>query len=209
MLICESLLIQLLGELNAASFQTDSENSKWLCMHLPWFVLKCIICNCKKEHRSTMQPCLIHPLCIILVWVTDWERTSLEKSIRFFRTSFLQPLLKACKVRVAVHSYASMWIIETLQKIFGGNILGKYNITSPQKLKLCSKPFDLELEHILTKKLTLCYIGIQEIYKATSLNFIWPRNFAGGTGKRIQCKAPAVQEFLELVKSTCAGTTPR
>nr|CAB3465506.1 unnamed protein product [Digitaria exilis] len=26
-----------------------------------------------------------------------WERTSLEKSIRFFRTSFLQPLLKACK----------------------------------------------------------------------------------------------------------------
>jgi DNA primase small subunit len=27
----------------------------------------------------------------------DWERTSLEKSIRFFRASFLQPLLKACK----------------------------------------------------------------------------------------------------------------
>ncbi|TVU45644.1 hypothetical protein EJB05_05135 [Eragrostis curvula] len=46
-------LSQLLGELNAAGFQTDSENS--------------------------------------------WERTSLEKSIRFFRTSFLQPLLKACK----------------------------------------------------------------------------------------------------------------
>lgn len=46
-------LSQLLGELNAASFQTDSEN--------------------------------------------NWERTSLEKSIRFFRTSFLQPLLKACK----------------------------------------------------------------------------------------------------------------
>ncbi|RLN23591.1 DNA primase small subunit-like [Panicum miliaceum] len=46
-------LSQLLGELNAAGFQTDSEN--------------------------------------------NWERTSLEKSIRFFRTSFLQPLLKACK----------------------------------------------------------------------------------------------------------------
>uniref|UniRef100_A0A0E0L1H3 DNA primase n=1 Tax=Oryza punctata TaxID=4537 RepID=A0A0E0L1H3_ORYPU len=28
----------------------------------------------------------------------DWEGTSLEKSIRFFRTSFLQPLLKACRV---------------------------------------------------------------------------------------------------------------
>uniref|UniRef100_I1PUT2 Uncharacterized protein n=1 Tax=Oryza glaberrima TaxID=4538 RepID=I1PUT2_ORYGL len=27
----------------------------------------------------------------------DWERTSLENSIRFFRASFLQPLLKACK----------------------------------------------------------------------------------------------------------------
>ncbi|OEL18763.1 DNA primase small subunit [Dichanthelium oligosanthes] len=46
-------LSQLLGELNAAGFQADSEN--------------------------------------------NWERTSLEKSIRFFRTSFLQPLLKACK----------------------------------------------------------------------------------------------------------------
>ncbi|RLN18053.1 DNA primase small subunit [Panicum miliaceum] len=47
------ILSQLLGELNAVGFQTDSEN--------------------------------------------NWERTSLEKSIRFFRTSFLQPLLKACK----------------------------------------------------------------------------------------------------------------
>ncbi|PUZ39459.1 hypothetical protein GQ55_9G311800 [Panicum hallii var. hallii] len=46
-------LSQLLGELNAVGFQTDSEN--------------------------------------------NWERTSLEKSIWFFRTSFLQPLLKACK----------------------------------------------------------------------------------------------------------------
>ncbi|KAM0905806.1 hypothetical protein ACQ4PT_017114 [Festuca glaucescens] len=27
----------------------------------------------------------------------DWDRTSLEKYIRFFRTSFLQPMLKACK----------------------------------------------------------------------------------------------------------------
>lgn len=27
----------------------------------------------------------------------DWERTSLGKSIRFFRSSFLQPLLKSCK----------------------------------------------------------------------------------------------------------------
>ncbi|KAF4353192.1 hypothetical protein CsatB_004715 [Cannabis sativa] len=27
----------------------------------------------------------------------DWDRTSLGKSIRFFRTSFLQPLLKSCK----------------------------------------------------------------------------------------------------------------
>uniref|UniRef100_A0A0D9WJ53 Uncharacterized protein n=1 Tax=Leersia perrieri TaxID=77586 RepID=A0A0D9WJ53_9ORYZ len=33
------------------------------------------------------------------VWPTaqNWERTSLEKSVRFFRTLFLQPLLKACK----------------------------------------------------------------------------------------------------------------
>ncbi|KAM3403565.1 hypothetical protein ACQJBY_006979 [Aegilops geniculata] len=46
-------LSQLLGELNAAGMQIDSEN--------------------------------------------DWERTSLEKYIRFFRTSFLQPMLKACK----------------------------------------------------------------------------------------------------------------
>ncbi|WVZ98156.1 hypothetical protein U9M48_043626 [Paspalum notatum var. saurae] len=46
-------LSQLLGELNAAGFQTDSEN--------------------------------------------NWEKTALETSIRFFRTSFLQPLLKACK----------------------------------------------------------------------------------------------------------------
>ncbi|XP_051195134.1 uncharacterized protein [Lolium perenne] len=46
-------LSQLLGELNAAGMQMDSES--------------------------------------------DWERTSLEKSIRFFRTSFLQPMLKACK----------------------------------------------------------------------------------------------------------------
>ncbi|KAI4979977.1 hypothetical protein ZWY2020_016730 [Hordeum vulgare] len=46
-------LSQLLGELNAAGMQIDSES--------------------------------------------DWERTSLEKSIRFFRTSFLQPMLKACK----------------------------------------------------------------------------------------------------------------
>lgn len=70
------------------------------------------------------------------------------------------------------------------------------------------KPFDLGIEQILTHKLTLCYISVpQDIYKAMSLNFIWPWNFAGGTGKRIQCKAPAVQEFLELVKSTYAGTT--
>ncbi|WVZ87129.1 hypothetical protein U9M48_033821 [Paspalum notatum var. saurae] len=46
-------LSQLLGELNAAGFQADSEN--------------------------------------------NWERTALATSIRFFRTSFLQPLLKACK----------------------------------------------------------------------------------------------------------------
>lgn len=46
-------LSQLLGELNTAGLQTDSEN--------------------------------------------DWEGTSLDKSIRFFRTSFLQPMLKACK----------------------------------------------------------------------------------------------------------------
>ena len=37
-------------------------------------------------------------ILIIMFWISDWERTSLEKSIRFFRTSFLQPMLKACKV---------------------------------------------------------------------------------------------------------------
>ncbi|KAJ1272780.1 hypothetical protein BS78_06G228300 [Paspalum vaginatum] len=46
-------LSQLLGELNAAGFQADSENI--------------------------------------------WERTALETSIRFFKTSFLQPLQKACR----------------------------------------------------------------------------------------------------------------
>ncbi|GMN31607.1 hypothetical protein TIFTF001_003326 [Ficus carica] len=30
----------------------------------------------------------------------DWDRTSLGKSIRFFRTSFLQPLLKSCKEEI-------------------------------------------------------------------------------------------------------------
>ncbi|XP_024021635.1 DNA primase small subunit [Morus notabilis] len=30
----------------------------------------------------------------------DWDKTSLGKSIRFFRTSFLQPLLKSCKEEI-------------------------------------------------------------------------------------------------------------
>ncbi|KAK9202803.1 hypothetical protein WN943_013055 [Citrus x changshan-huyou] len=33
----------------------------------------------------------------MLFLVAEWEKTSLGKSIRFFRSSFLQPLLKSCK----------------------------------------------------------------------------------------------------------------
>lgn len=33
-----------------------------------------------------------------LLFISDWQRTSLGKSISFFRSSFLQPLLKSCKV---------------------------------------------------------------------------------------------------------------
>jgi hypothetical protein len=56
--------------------------------------------------------------------ISGWERTSLEKHIRFFRTSFLQPLLKACKAWSAlpatfpwthsthVHERSSEWTSE-------------------------------------------------------------------------------------------------
>ncbi|KAJ7515196.1 hypothetical protein O6H91_22G005100 [Diphasiastrum complanatum] len=33
----------------------------------------------------------------------DWERTSLAKSICFFRTSFLEPLLRSCKLEIEAH----------------------------------------------------------------------------------------------------------
>ena len=58
------------------------------------------------------RPCLVHlqnhdcfsslltdvVLTYVVYPLAEWERTSLGKSVKFFRLSFLQPLLKSCKV---------------------------------------------------------------------------------------------------------------
>jgi len=40
--------------------------------------------------------------------MAEWDRTSLGQPISFFRSSFLQPLLKSCKVCLSPNGHVSM-----------------------------------------------------------------------------------------------------
>lgn len=44
----------------------------------------------------------------MLFLMAEWDRTSLGESISFFRSSFLQPLLKSCKVHLTLIGHISM-----------------------------------------------------------------------------------------------------
>lgn len=82
--------------------------SMLLVFRLVLKMVKLEVSGCLNTYSLTNRSGVSYTLCSYFIsfpHITDWQRTSLEKSISFFRTSFLQSLLKYSKASIVPSAY--------------------------------------------------------------------------------------------------------
>lgn len=134
----------------------------------PIYCMSTCICMLHEICLSSFSKDVLMFLLFSLFLLADWDRTSLGKSIRFFRTSFLQPLLKSCKVFGVLFSCSFQGFFRNLdfanQKIWDGKVWKLF-------LKFCQ--FYLFVEILNSISARSLWSKLSEVFKGINIFFLF------------------------------------